>query len=94
LWGRATPPFPIQRETILAMVKMSNSFDLSSDGRTLIATDLIPAGTILTNVPRSMMIWDLDAFRNEFVRKELFHTPLLRDDTVDQSSKRAALLSS
>jgi len=76
------------------MVKMSNSFDLSSDGRTLIATDLIPAGTILTNVPRSMMIWDLDAFRNEFVRKELFHTPLLRDDTVDQSSKRAALLSS
>jgi hypothetical protein len=94
LWGRATPPFSIQRETILAMVKMSNSFDLSSDGRTLIATDFIPAGTILTNVPRSMMIWDLDAFRNEFVRKELFHTPLLRDDTVDQSSKRAALLSS
>jgi hypothetical protein len=42
-----------------------------------------------------MRIWDLDAFRNEFVRKELFHTALLRDDyTVDQSSKRAALLSS
>ena len=96
LWGRvARPPFPIiRRETILAMVKISNSFDLSSDGRTLIATDFIPAGTILTNVPRSMMIWDLDAYRNEFVRKELFHTALLRDDTVDQSSKRAALLSS
>ena len=41
-----------------------------------------------------MMIWDLDALRDEFVRRELFHTPLLRDDTFDQSSKRAALLSS
>jgi hypothetical protein len=86
LWGRARQPssFPIRRETILAMVKISNSFDLSSDGRTLIATDFIPSGTILTNVPRSTMIWDLDAFRNEFVRKVLFHTALLRDDTVDQ----------
>lgn len=37
--------------------------------------------------------WDLDAARDEFVRKELFSTPLLSGDSSDPMSKRAALLS-
>ena len=37
--------------------------------------------------------WDLDACRDEFIRKELFRAPLLRGDSLDPTSKRAALLS-
>ncbi len=41
-------------------------------GRSLRATAPIEAGTKLFEIPRSMQIWDLDAYRDPFVRKHLF----------------------
>jgi hypothetical protein len=41
-------------------------------GRTLRATAPIEVGTRLFEIPRSMQIWDLDAYRDPFVRKHLF----------------------
>ena len=41
-------------------------------GRTLRATAPIEVGEKLYEIPRSMQIWDLDAYRDPFVRKHLF----------------------
>mmetsp|Transcript_5075 Transcript_5075/g.12114 ORF Transcript_5075/g.12114 Transcript_5075/m.12114 type:complete len:717 (-) Transcript_5075:2805-4955(-) len=41
-------------------------------GRSLRASAPIEAGTKLFEIPRSMQIWDLDAYRDPFVRKHLF----------------------
>jgi len=41
-------------------------------GRTLRATAPIEVGTKLFEIPRSMQIWDLDAYRDPFVRTHLF----------------------
>ena len=41
-------------------------------GRTLRATTPIEMGTKLFEIPRSMQIWDLDAYRDPFVRTHLF----------------------
>lgn len=41
-------------------------------GRTLRATAPIEVGVKLYEIPRSMQIWDLDAYRDPFVRKHLF----------------------
>ncbi|VEU44939.1 unnamed protein product [Pseudo-nitzschia multistriata] len=41
-------------------------------GRTLRATAPIEVDTKLYEIPRSMQIWDLDAYRDPFVRKHLF----------------------
>ena len=46
--------------------------DLQVSGRTLRATKDIPIGTTLFEIPRSMQLWDLDAYRDPFVRKHLF----------------------
>lgn len=72
---------------LLQRVQKSPSFELRNN-RTLIATAFIPPQTVLMEIPRHLMIWDLDAVRNEFIRKELFQTPIL-----GKAAKRAALLS-
>ncbi len=41
-------------------------------GRTLRATAPIQPSTKLFEIPRSMQIWDLDAYRDPFIRKHLF----------------------
>mmetsp|Transcript_46026 Transcript_46026/g.112381 ORF Transcript_46026/g.112381 Transcript_46026/m.112381 type:complete len:756 (+) Transcript_46026:145-2412(+) len=41
-------------------------------GRSLRATQLISPDTLLLEIPRSMQIWDLDAYRDPFIRKYLF----------------------
>ncbi|KAL3908093.1 MAG: hypothetical protein SGILL_008613 [Bacillariaceae sp.] len=46
--------------------------DLQVSGRSLRATKDIPIGTTLFEIPRSMQLWDLDAYRDPFVRKHLF----------------------
>jgi hypothetical protein len=40
--------------------------------RTFRATEYIPVGETLFEIPRKMQIWDLDAYRDPFVRKHLF----------------------
>jgi hypothetical protein len=46
--------------------------DLAISGRQLRATRDIPTGARLFEIPRSMQLWDLDAYRDPFVRKHLF----------------------
>ena len=79
---------------LLMMVRRSSSFDLAknSDSRMLIATDDIPSGTILMEISRDMMVWDLDAARNDFIQKELFSA--LKGDELDLMNRRAILLAS
>lgn len=76
---------------LLKRVRKSSSFELKDDhnNRTLIATDFIKSQTVLMEIPRQLMIWDLDAVRNEFIKKELLPTPI-----SGKVAKRAALLSS
>ena len=76
---------------LLKKVQKSSSFELRDDhnNRTLIATDFIKSQTVLMEIPRQLMIWDLDAVRNEFIKKELLPTPI-----SGKVARRAALLSS
>ncbi|KAL3912491.1 MAG: hypothetical protein SGILL_006862 [Bacillariaceae sp.] len=46
--------------------------DLAISQREFRATKDIPIGTKLFEIPRSMQLWDLDAYRDPFVRKHLF----------------------
>lgn len=41
-------------------------------GRTFRVTDAIPIGERLLEIPRKYQLWDLDAYRDPFVRKHLF----------------------
>ena len=69
---------------LLSMVRRSDSFNLTNSGsRTLLATDGIKSGTILMEISRDMMIWDIDACRNEFIRRELFS--VLKGDILDNT---------
>eukprot|EP00985_Skeletonema_marinoi_P024092 scaffold16518_cov139-Skeletonema_marinoi.AAC.8 len=77
----------IDASDLLQRVQKSSSFELKHN-RTLIATENIPSQTVLMELPRELMIWDLDAVRNEFIREEILMTTI--PGTV---AKRAALLS-
>eukprot|EP00984_Skeletonema_dohrnii_P037035 scaffold38642_cov150-Skeletonema_dohrnii-CCMP3373.AAC.3 len=77
----------IDASDLLQRVQKSSSFELKHS-RTLIATENIPSQTVLMELPRELMIWDLDAVRNEFIREEILMTTI--PGTV---AKRAALLS-
>lgn len=72
---------------LLRRVQKSSSFELKHN-RTLIATEDIPSQTVLMEIPRELMIWDLDAVRNEFIKEEILLATI--PGTV---AKRAALLS-
>ena len=77
----------IDAPDLLRRVQKSSSFELKHN-RTLIATDDIPSQTVLMEIPRELMIWDLDAVRNEFIREEI-----LLANIPGTVAKRAALLS-
>eukprot|EP00986_Skeletonema_menzelii_P012745 scaffold7197_cov88-Skeletonema_menzelii.AAC.8 len=77
----------IDTSDLLNRVQKSSSFQLKHN-RTLIAIDDIPSQTVLMEIPRELMIWDLDAVRNEFIREEILLATI--PGTV---AKRAALLS-
>lgn len=77
----------IDASDLLRRVQKSSSFELKQN-RTLIATEDIPSQTVLMEIPRELMIWDLDAVRNEFIRGEILFATI--PGTV---AKRAALLS-
>jgi len=84
---------PTSKEGLLARVRRSRSFDLvDKTNRTLVANTDISSGTVLMEIPRELMIWDLDAARDEFIQNELFRSPLFGGDTSDTMTKRAALL--
>lgn len=93
--GGETEGHPLSSRELLARVRKSRSFELTTSGgtRTLSATADIPANTVLMEIPRELMVWDLDAARDEFVRKELLNAPLFEGQSADVMSKRAALLS-
>jgi hypothetical protein len=77
----------IDAPDLLRRVQKSSSFHLKHN-RTLIATKDIPSQTVLMEIPRELMIWDLDAVRNEFIREEI-----LLADIPGTVARRAALLS-
>ena len=71
--------------------KRTNSFNVTNiTSRTLTATTDIPKDTVLMEISRDMMIWDLDAARDDFIQKELFSA--LKGEDLDMMSKRAILL--
>lgn len=72
---------------LLNLVQKSSSFELKYN-RTLIATEPIAPQTVLMEISRELMIWDLDAVRNEFIREEILFTSI-----PGKVAKRAALLS-
>ena len=79
---------------LLDLVRSSDSFELTNiSARTLTATNIIPSGTVLMDIPRSMMVWDLDAARDDFIRKEIFGALREQSLALDPMSKRAILLS-
>ena len=70
----------LSQTELLTMVRKSNDFNLTSDkdsnnNRTLTATTSIIPGTILMEIPRGLMIWDLDAVRNRFIQTEFLSRP-------------------
>ena len=77
----------IDSSYLLQRVQKSSLFEIKYN-RTLIATEDIAPQTVLMEIPRELMIWDLDAMRNEFIREEILLTII--PGTV---AKRAALLS-
>ena len=81
-------------QNLLDLVRSSDSFELTNiSARTLTATNIIPSGTVLMDIPRSMMVWDLDAARDDFIRKEIFGALREQSLALDPMSKRAILLS-
>ncbi len=56
--GGGTTGSPLSSEDMLAMVRKTDSFDLAGDDgkRTLSATANIPAGTVLMEIPRDLMM--------------------------------------
>jgi len=77
----------IDASHLLKVVQKSSSFELKYN-RTLIATEPIAPQTVLMEIPRELMIWDLDAVRNEYIREEILFTTI-----PGKVAKRAALLS-
>lgn len=47
---------PLSSEGLLAMVRKSDLFELVKDTRTLSAVSDIPAGTLLMEIPRELMV--------------------------------------
>ena len=81
-------------DDLLARVRRSHSFEVADWGnRTLVASRDIPKGEVLLEIPRELMVWDLDAARDPFVQRELFGAPFMSAESSDTMSKRAALLS-
>ena len=72
LWG---PPDPRIAKLVSQACEEGGVYcheSLKVVGRTLRATVPIEVGTKLFEIPRSMQIWDLDAYRDPFVRTHLF----------------------
>ena len=69
------PPDPRIEELVSQACEQPSVYcheSLKVVGRSLRATEPIQPSTKLFEIPRSMQIWDLDAYRDPFIRKHLF----------------------